>query len=177
MPALLTRDLKKNHCNGPVPVVDHPGTPILHVGRFSRGLGLFCPVEHQEPFELVDLEYPLTLITGRVLYQYHTRTMTGRCAGVNDMAPVAEVELNSADSARMQISDGEIVQISSRRGVIEARIKVTEVVQKGTIFIPFHYAKAAANTLTVAALDPVAKIPEFKVCAVRIEKRPQSMLN
>ena len=164
--------LEKESLQWPCPSADHPGTPILHVGRFSRGLGLFCPVEHQEPFELPDLAYPLTLTTGRVLYQYHTRTMTGRCSGVNEMAPVAVVEINPADSAKIQITEGEIVRISSRRGFIEAQIKVTDIVQEGIVFIPFHYAEAAANALTVAALDPVAKIPEFKVCAVRIEKRP-----
>ncbi len=162
--------LEKQSLQWPCPSVDHPGTPILHVGRFTRGQGHFFPIEHQEPFELTDLEYPLTLTTGRVLYQYHTRTMTGRCIGVNDMAPVAEVEINPADSAKIQIMDGDTVQISSRRGRIEARIKVTEVVREGVVFIPFHYAEAAANELTVAALDPVAKIPEYKVCAVRIEK-------
>ena len=88
------------------------------------------------------------------------------------MAPVAVVEINPADSAKIQITEGEIVRISSRRGFIEAQIKVTDIVQEGIVFIPFHYAEAAANALTVAALDPVAKIPEFKVCAVRIEKRP-----
>jgi formate dehydrogenase major subunit len=161
----------------PCPNADHPGTPVLHVGKFSRGKGLFSAVEHQEPFESSDKDYPLTLTTGRVLYQYHTRTMTGRCAGVNDMAPTAEVEMNPADSSKIELTDGELARVISRRGEIKVRVKVTNRVQEGLVFIPFHYAEASANELTVAALDPVAKIPEYKVCAVRVEKLPQPGLN
>ena len=161
----------------PCPNADHPGTPVLHVGKFSRGRGLFSAVEHQEPFEPSDEDYPLTLTTGRVLYQYHTRTMTGRCAGINDMAPIAEVEMNPADSSKIKVTNGELARISSRRGEIKARIKVTDRVQEGIVFIPFHYAEASANVLTVAALDPVAKIPEYKVCAVKVEKLPQAELH
>ena len=132
--------------------------------------GLFFPVEHQEPYELPDADYPLILTTGRILYQYHTRTMTGRCAGLNDLASQARVELNTADAKALSIGDGEPARLVTRRGSIVVQVKVTDRVGPGVVFMPFHFAEAAANVLTVTALDPISKIPEFKVCAVRVEK-------
>jgi len=149
---------------------DHPGTPILHVSQFTRGLGLFTPVEHREPAEPPSNDYPFTLTTGRILYQYHTGSMSRRCEPLDYLAPRCEVEINPADAAELSISDGDGVMVSSRRGEIVATARVTDIVPAKVIFIPFHYAEAAANRLTIAELDPVAKIPEFKVCAAKLEK-------
>lgn len=162
--------LEKGSLQWPCTDATHPGTPFLHKNRFVRGRGRFFPVEHQEPYELPDADYPLVLTTGRILYQYHTRTMTGRCSGLNDLATRAQVELNPTAAKRLQIVDGELARLTTRRGSIVVEVKVTERVGPGVVFMPFHFAEAAANVLTVTALDPIAKIPEFKVCAVRVEK-------
>ena len=152
----------------PCPTAEHPGTPFLHKGQFPRGKGLLSAIEHQEPVELPDDEFPMTLTTGRVLYQYHTRTMTGRSKGVNDLAPVCEVEINPEDGQRLGLTDGGQACIASRRGQVQALVKLTTRVGQGVIFMPFHYADAAANVLTNPALDPTSKIPEYKVCAVSV---------
>ncbi len=154
----------------PVPSKDHPGTPILHTEKFSRGKGLFSPVEHQEPAEVPDNQYPFTLTTGRILQHYHTGSMTHRVAGLEQLAPEERVELNPDDAARLGLADGDTVRVSSRRGKVESRVWVTDRVGRGLIFMTFHYANALGNMLTNPAVDPVAKIPELKVCAVQVEK-------
>jgi formate dehydrogenase alpha subunit len=154
----------------PCPTLEHPGTPYLHKDRFTRGLGKFHVLVYQGPREVQDEEYPLVLSTGRILYQYHTGTMTRRSKGLEEMAPECLIEVSLNDANSLKIADGERVRVVSRRGDLEAKVKLTDRSPKGTIFIPFHYAEAAANRLTQTALDPVAKIPELKLCAVRIEK-------
>ena len=166
--------MEKESLQWPCPTEDHPGTPYLHKDKFVRGLGQFFAIEHQEPKELPDENYPLTLTTGRVIYQYHTRTMTGRSGGVNDLAPDCFVEVNPADAKRLGLKDGGKASITSRRGSIESTVMITDRVGKGVVFLPFHYAEAAANVLTLPELDPVAKIPEYKVCAVRVEGLPDA---
>jgi len=153
----------------PCPSLEHPGTPILHVGKFSRGLGRFVPVDWLPPAEQPDAEYPLVLTTGRVLFQYHTGSMTRRVEGLNRLYPEGKVEVHPEDARRLGFADGALVRVSSRRGSVVAKAEVTERTQPGLVFMTFHFAEAAANVLTIAALDPVAKIPEFKVCAVKIE--------
>ncbi len=155
----------------PVPNKDHPGTPILHTEKFTRGKGLFSPVEHQEPVEVPDNAFPFTLTTGRILQHYHTGSMTHRVSGLEQLAPEERVEVNPDDAARLGLADGDWVRVSSRRGVVESRAKVTDRVGHGLIFMTFHYANALSNVLTNAAVDPVAKEPELKVCAVRLEKK------
>jgi predicted molibdopterin-dependent oxidoreductase YjgC len=150
---------------------DHPGTPCLHMDEFTCGLGVFSTIDHQDPAELPDDQYPLYLTTGRVLYQYHTGTMSMKSEGLNELAPECFVEISAQDAEDFHIAEGDLIKIASRRGEIEAKAKISEKAVKGTVFIPFHYAEAAANKLTIEALDPIAKIPELKVCAVRIEKR------
>jgi formate dehydrogenase alpha subunit len=154
----------------PCPETDHPGTPCLHVDQFTCGLGVFHAIDYIPPAELPDEQYPLYLTTGRVLYQYHTGTMTMKTEGLNELAAECFVELSAQDAEAYEIENGDPLKISSRRGEIEAKARLSEKAVKGTIFIPFHYANAAANKLTNTALDPTAKIPEYKVCAVRIEK-------
>ncbi len=154
----------------PCPTLDHPGTPYLHKDRFTRGLGKFHALAYQGPREVQDEEYPLVLSTGRILYQYHTGTMTRKSKGLEEMAPECLIEVSLNDAGSLKVADGERVRVVSRRGDLEAKVKLTDRSPEGTIFIPFHYAEAAANRLTQTALDPVAKIPELKLCAVRIEK-------
>jgi formate dehydrogenase alpha subunit len=150
---------------------DHPGTPILHTEKFTRGKGLFSPVEHQEPAENPDAQFPFTLTTGRILQHYHTRSMTGRVAGLEQLAPEERVELHPDDAARLGVNDGDWLRVSSRRGRVDARAWVTDRVGHGVVFMTFHYADALTNALTNTAVDPVAKIPELKVCAVKVEKK------
>jgi formate dehydrogenase major subunit/formate dehydrogenase alpha subunit len=154
----------------PCPHPDHPGTIYLHKGRFTRGKGQFFAIEYREPAELPDENYPLILTTGRVLYQYHTGTMSRRAPGLVEKAPECRVEIALEDAEKFGIDEGEMVRVKSRRGEIKARALVSTKAIPGTIFIPFHYYEAAVNKLTIAALDPVAKIPEYKVCAVKLEK-------
>ena len=149
---------------------EHPGTPILHREQFTRGKGLFHALDYREPAELADDEYPLYLTTGRVLYHYHTGTMTMKSPGLNERVPECFVEISPKDAAVYELEDGAPVEIASRRGKINAHIRVSSMAISGTVFIPFHFAKAAANRLTNAALDPVSQIPEFKVCAVKLSK-------
>jgi len=163
--------LEKDGIHWPCTGTDHPGTPCLHMDAFTCGLGVFHAIAYRPPAELTDEEYPLFLTTGRVLYQFHTGSMTMKSPGLNDLAPECFVEISDEDADAYEIDDGDLLKISSRRGAITARAQVSDMAVKGTIFIPFHYAQAAANRLTHAALDPTAKIPEFKVSAVRIEKQ------
>jgi formate dehydrogenase alpha subunit len=154
----------------PVPTADHPGTPYLHKGRFSRGLGHFVAVPFKEPAEAPDDEYPLTLTTGRIMFHYHTGSMTRRSEKLDREVPEGYVEISPEDAGRLGLGKSEPVRIISRRGEIETKAWITRRVSPGTVFIPFHFAEAAANVLTNPALDPVAKIPEYKVAAVRVEK-------
>ncbi|MDD2649637.1 MAG: formate dehydrogenase subunit alpha [Candidatus Cloacimonadales bacterium] len=153
----------------PCPTPEHPGTPVLHKGQFSRGLGLFKAIEYKYPKEMPDEEYPLILTTGRVLAQYHTGTMTRKTKGLNNIAkPMMMISVQDAE--KLNITNSEKVKVSSRRGEIEIDAFVTKRIHPGVVYIPFHYHEAPANRLTIAALDPIAKIPEFKVCAVKVEK-------
>ena len=154
----------------PCPDKEHPGTPYLHKGMFSRGKGLFTAVEYIPPAEEPDKEYPLLLTTGRILYHFHTGTMSRRVDGLHAIRPDGFVEIHPDDATALKLSDGELARLTSRRGTVTAKTVVTERSRPGTVFMTFHYREAAANILTNDALDPVAKIPEFKVCAVKVEK-------
>lgn len=153
----------------PCPNAVHPGTPYLHKGRFSRGQGHFHAIEFKEPAELPDQEYPLTLTTGRLMFHYHTGTMTRRSKKLEQEVSEAYVELHPDDAAQIGLNGGKRVRVVSRRGQIELGVRVTKRIKPGIVFIPFHFVEAAANALTNAAIDPVAKIPEYKVCAVKLE--------
>ncbi len=155
----------------PCPDKAHPGTRTLHKEKFTRGKGLFKPVEYIPPRELPDKEYPFTLTTGRMLTHYHTGTMTRRSAGTNEHVKEGYVEISPEDANRLNIKNGEKIRVSSRRGIIDIKAKVTTMVSPGIVFIPFHFKEAAANVLTSRELDPIAKIPELKACAVKIEKK------
>jgi predicted molibdopterin-dependent oxidoreductase YjgC len=153
----------------PCPDEDHPGTTYLHKGKFSRGLGKFNPVAAKNPAEQPDENYPLVLTTGRVLHHYHTGTMTRRSEPLDWVDPEGFAVINPEDAERVSVQDGEPIIIESRRGRVQIRTEVSGDVAPGTIFLAFHWREAPANRLTQDyALDPVAKIPEYKVTAVRL---------
>ena len=154
----------------PVPSSDHPGTPILHTTRFTRGLGRFVPSDHLPPAELPDDEYPLVLTTGRVIYHWHGAEMTRRAKGLMAAYPEALIEVSPQDARQGGVVDGDLVRLTSRRGEIVAKAQVTPRVGAGLVFATFHFPDSAANFLTNPALDPQAKIPEYKVCAVRMSR-------
>jgi formate dehydrogenase alpha subunit len=153
----------------PCPNTNHPGTKILHTEKFTRGLGLFSPIEFKPPAEVPDKEYPFVMTTGRLLYQYHTGTMSRLSVGITERCPESLVEVNPADAKKLGIEDGQLVKVSSRRGKLQVKAIVTERVPEKTVFMNFHFSEAPVNILTNPALDPIAKIPEFKVCAVKVE--------
>jgi formate dehydrogenase alpha subunit len=162
--------LQKFGVQWPCPDKKHPGTPYLHRGMFTRGKGLFSAVDFIPPAELPDDQYPYVLTTGRILYHFHTGTMSRRVDGLDEVRPEGFVEIHPVDAKNLGIRDGDYAEISSRRGTVTARCVVTERSRPGAVFIAFHFREAAANILTNDALDPVAKIPELKVCAVKISK-------
>jgi len=149
----------------------HPGTEILHVGKFSRGLGWFYPAQYRESAEMPGKEYPFIMMTGRVLYHYNTRAMTGKTPGLMEKSGHSYIEMNTEDAARLGIKNNEKVRVSSRRGQIETEAHVSDKVSPGETWMPFHFPDGYANILTNAALDEFARIPEYKVCAIKIEKR------
>jgi formate dehydrogenase alpha subunit len=159
----------------PCPAVDHPGTPILHSQKFAHpdGLGVMFGVPFKYPAEVPDAEYPFILTTGRCIWQWHTGTMTRRSPHLESEAPTGWIEINPEDAKALGVKDKEMVKAVSRRGEVNVPAKVTPDIMKGVMFMPFHFAECAANTLTNNALDPIAKIPEYKACAVKVEKLPE----
>jgi len=162
--------VSKESVQWPCPDATHPGTPILHAEKFTRGLGKFHAVEYKPPAEETDKEYPFVLTTGRLLYHYHTGTMTRHSMGLDEVCREARVEINPEDAKKLNIKDDDWVELISRRGKVEIKACVAPRVPKGTVFVPFHFKEAPVNMLTNSALDPVSKIPELKVCAVRVER-------
>jgi formate dehydrogenase major subunit len=163
---------KPESIHWPCPTLEHPGTPILHREKFASadGLGHFFGIEHRPPAEVADAEYPFTLMTGRLLFHYHTRTQTGRAKLLDHEVPEGFVQINNEDALRMKIQNGEKIKLSSRRGEVETLAKVTDEVAPGVLMMTMHFANAAANMLTNTALDPLSKMPELKHCAVKVEK-------
>ena len=163
-------DATPNGLQWPCLSADHPGTPIMHVGKFSRGLGWLYPTIYTPSAELPDEEYPLYLMTGRILCHYTTRAMTGRTPGLMEIEGKSFIEMNEEDAARLGIQDGELVRATSRRGSIQTTARVGTKVSPGETWMPFHFPDGNANWLTNAALDKFCRIPEYKVCAIRVEK-------
>jgi predicted molibdopterin-dependent oxidoreductase YjgC len=154
----------------PCPSREHPGTQFLHKGQFTRGKGKFNVVDYRPSMELPDEQYPFILTTGRVLCQYHTGTMTRKVGDLNILRGEELVEINPQDAITLGIEDGELIEVSSRRGKVRAKARTTEKSPEGVVFMTFHFSETPTNVLTNPALDPVAKIPEFKVCAVKVSK-------
>ena len=153
----------------PCPTPGHPGTPILHTTGFVGGKGKFHAIDYKPPAEETDAEYPLILTTGRYLAQWHTGTMTRKVQGLNEIEPEARVDINPADAKKYGVKNNRPVTVTTRRGAVTAKARVTDAVPVGVIYMPFHYAEASANKVTNPALDPVAKIPELKVAAANIK--------
>jgi formate dehydrogenase alpha subunit len=159
-----------NGLQWPCPSRDHSGTGILHVESFPIGQARFRPVEHQEPFERPNQDFPMILTTGRSLYHFHTGTMTRRTSLLEREVPAPFVEINPEDGQNLGIRNGQKVFVESRRGRIYMDAKITPDIPKGILFVPFHFSEACANVLTGQALDPQSKIPELKVTAARVRK-------
>jgi len=154
----------------PCPNPDHPGTKYLYKDSFPRGRAKFNAIEFIPPDEPVDETYPLLLITGRNRYHSNTGTMTRRSKTLYNQSPESYIEVNPVDAAKLTLSEGEMVKVYSRRGDLITRVLVTDTIQEGTCFMPFHFPEAAVNLITNPALDPIANIPAFKGSAVMIEK-------
>jgi formate dehydrogenase alpha subunit len=154
----------------PCPNAEHPGTQFLHKDQFTRGKGLFHAVEYLDPAEMPDEEYPYWLTTGRMFAHYHTGTMTRVSKHLDTEQKTGYVEINPEDAKTLGVNDGETVRLATRRGETEIPVRVSNKVVPGVFFVPFHFAESPANILTNSAFDPIAKIPEYKVCAVKIEK-------
>lgn len=153
----------------PVLNKSHSGTPILHVNKFTRGLARFIPVDYTPPSELPDEEYPYILSTGRVLYHWHGGELTRRSRGLLEIYSIPQIEINPKDAVRLGLDGKSRVRVTSRRGSIEAKALVTDRVPPGMVYGNFHFPESSINELTINALDPLAKIPEYKVCAVKVE--------
>jgi len=149
---------------------EDPGTPYLHKDQIAKGRGTFHAIAYREPAELPDEQFPFVLTTGRMGFHFHTGTMTRISPSLHREAETAYMEINPEDADGLWIEGGEKVRVVSRRGTIDIEATITDRVDRGTVFIPFHFVESAANRLTNSAFDPIAKIPEYKVCAVRIEK-------
>lgn len=153
----------------PCPNEDHPGTAFLHKDQFTRGLGSFDGREFTPPAEVPDEQYPFTLITGRIGFQFHTGTMTRKSPVLEREAPTAVLEMNPRAAQRLKVGDGSIVAVESRRGELRLPVLITPDIPEDVVFSTFHYSEQNINELTIGAADPVAKIPEFS-CAVSIRR-------
>jgi formate dehydrogenase alpha subunit len=162
--------IEKDGIQWPCRTPEDPGTLFLHKDQFSKGKGSFFPIPYREPAEQIDQEFPFWLTTGRMGFHYHTRTMTGVSPSLQKEAVESYMEINPFDAAELGIEESETVKVVSRRGEIQTKARLTFGVGRKMVFIPFHFVEGAANVLTNTALDPIAKIPEFKVGAVRVEK-------
>jgi formate dehydrogenase alpha subunit len=163
------RVAREDGVHWPCPTPDHPGSPYLFTDDFPRGRGIFTPLAYNPTSEAPDEEYPYILSTGRVLYHWHGGTMTRR-SKLDDIYPDPTVELHPEDAGKLGLNAGDWVKVRSRRGEIKVRTLVTERSPAGVVFIPFHFAEAAANELTHDLRDPKAKIPDYKMCAVALER-------
>ena len=170
MAGLNYEKLERGGIQWPCPTADHPGTPILHKEKFTRGLGKFTPLTFREPMEATDAEYPFVLNTGRILQHWHGGTMSRRSAGLDWIVPEGEIQINTDDGANLGIASGDMIHVTSRRGEVTGKASLTDKLPRGMVFMNFHFAEVPTNMLTGDAVDPVAKIPEYKVSAVRVER-------
>ena len=165
--------LDRESLQWPCPTKDHPGTTTMYTDLFARpgGLAKFMTLEHKGSGEETDREYPYTLITGRIREHYNNGSMTRRVPGILELVPEELLEISSDDAKALNINDRDMVQVSSRRGKIRVRVKVTDRSQKGNVFLTFHFPDALSNILTSEHKDPITGTPEYKACAVKIEKK------
>ncbi len=154
----------------PVPNKSHAGTTVMHVGKFTQGLGLFVPEDYTSPKEMPDSEFPMLFTTGRHYAQYNFGSMTRKTAGIETICPEALAEISPLDADKYQIEDGSWIKITSRRGEVKTRVVITDRSQVGTVFIPYHFAEVPVNQLTLNSLDRLSRSPQYKICSVKIEK-------
>ncbi len=162
--------LERGGLQWPCTSSDHPGTPVLHTKQFTRGRGKLIPIAYRPSEELPDDEYPLLLTTGRRLFHYHTGTMTRKTDGLNHFMSRERVQINPCDAMNLGLKPDDEIRVISRRGEVKAGIEITEVVPQGVVYMTFHFAETPTNMITSCAVDPITQTPEYKVCAVRIEK-------
>lgn len=148
----------------------HPGTPILHTDTFTKGIGYFYPARYKESNETPDEEFPIIMVTGRMLYHYNAGAMTRRNEGLNQICGESYIEINHADAIRLEIEEGDKVKVTSRRGELITNARVGDIVSEREVFMTFHFEDGNVNKVTNSATDDIAKIPEYKVCAVKLEK-------
>lgn len=161
--------LNREGLQWPCPDINHQGTKYLHEGRFVRGLGKFTVNEYEESRELANSEYPFVLTTGRIHHHYHTGTMTRRAWALDREFPRGYMEMNPKDAERLGLKQRSKIKVKSKLGEIITEVNITDGIREGVVFIPFHFREMAVNKLIGRNMDPVVQIPEFKVCAVRIE--------
>jgi formate dehydrogenase alpha subunit len=168
--------LEKESLQWPCPTKDHPGTKTLYTDLFSRpgGKAKFVALDHKGSGEMPDKGYPFALITGRIREHYNNGSMTRRVPGIMELVPQERIELNPDDAKKLKVTDKDWVAVSSRRGKINVKVRVTTRSQKGNVFLTFHFPEALSNFLTSEHRDPIAGTPEYKSCAVKIEKLPKS---
>ncbi len=153
----------------PVPHAGHPGTPRLHEGEFVNGRGIFKLIEYRDPAETINDDYPVWLTTGRRLASYHTRTQTGRSAGIDYLLPEETLEVNPSDVDAWGLADGEWAEVSSPRGSVRIKVRATDRSPRGTVFASFSFADVPVNVLTGSGYDPITETAELKVCPVRVK--------
>ena len=161
--------LEANGLQWPVPEKDHPGTPVVHIGKFRRGLGKFMPLKNKPPAEVPDPEYPFILSTGRMLFHYNTGTMTRRVFNLLREYPRNFVQINPSDAEALEIKKFNKVKVKTRRGELVVAAEITDKIKKGVLWMPFHFSDEPTNVLTNSAFDPICKIGEYKACAARLE--------
>ncbi|MEM7384033.1 MAG: molybdopterin-dependent oxidoreductase [Verrucomicrobiota bacterium] len=161
--------IDKSEYQWPVPDKDHPGTPVLHRNEFKNGRGLFKVIGYRDPAEVVDEKFPVWLTTGRRLQAYHTRTQTGRAAGIDYLLKEESLEVHPEDVESWGLTEGEICRLSSARGSVEVRVKATDQSPRGTVFTSFSFNSVPVNILTGSGYDPVTETAELKVCPVKVE--------
>jgi len=164
--------LERESIQWPCPTKDHPGTKTMYTDLFARpgGMAKFMVLDQKESGEVTDKEYPYVLVTGRIREHYNNGSMTRRVPGIKELVPEELMEVSPADAEKLQVRDGDMVRVSSRRGKIKVKVKVTDRSQKGNVFMTFHFPEALSNFLTSEHRDPITGTPEYKVCAVKIEK-------
>lgn len=164
--------IEKEGIQWPCTDINHPGTKFLHSDKFSSptGKGKLFPLLYKASVELPDSEYPVLLTTDRSLYHYHTSTMTRRVEGLQELEGEELLRINPADASNMGVVDGELVKVKSRRGKVQVKVNISDIVPEGIASLTFHFHETPTNELTICAVDPIAKIPETKVCAIKVEK-------
>ncbi len=153
----------------PVPDENHPGTQVLHTKAFTRGKGRFIPEDYIPPVEQTDEKYPMYFTTGRDLARYNFSSMTGKTSEISAISPEARAEINPVDAKRLGINDGDMVRLTSRRGTVELRARVTDRSQEGTVFTTYNHIETLVNFLTLDALDRLSRSPEYKLCAINVQ--------